>query len=117
MREPCTEVLTRAIRGSFAANTNVEVLQEVLNYYHRRGDLTYGQEVAHNALTLFPDPYTVTVKTFALAQGVLNDYPQLSTRDAIHAAVVLERGLEGIISTDRGFDAIPGVKRFDPRNL
>ena len=41
----------------------------------------------------------------------------LSARDAIHAAVVIEHGLEGIVSADHDFDRILGLVRFDPITL
>ncbi len=44
-------------------------------------------------------------------------HERLSPRDAIHAAVVLTNGLEGIVSADRAFDGVPGLVRFDPADL
>ena len=41
----------------------------------------------------------------------------MASRDAIHAAVVFEHRLEGIISADRAFDGIAGLTRFDPKEL
>ena len=38
----------------------------------------------------------------------------LSARDAIHAAVVFEHELEGIISADQDYDRIQGLRRYDP---
>ena len=40
-----------------------------------------------------------------------------SSRDLLHGAVARRHGLSHIISTDRGFDRIPGVVRVDPRDL
>jgi predicted nucleic acid-binding protein len=51
------------------------------------------------------------------AASLVLSHPALATRDLIHAAVTIEHGLEGIISADRGFDQIPGVRRFDPREM
>ena len=48
---------------------------------------------------------------------MLEAYPQLEPRDAIHAAVVLNHGLEAIISADRAFDEITEIKRLDPLEL
>jgi uncharacterized protein len=35
-------------------------------------------------------------------------------RDAIFAAQALNRGIDAILSPDRGFDSIPGLERIDP---
>ena len=43
--------------------------------------------------------------------------PGLSVRDAVHSAVVMEHGLDGIVSADRHFDRIPGLRRYDPADL
>ena len=45
---------------------------------------------------------------------LLAEMPGIEARDAIHAAVVFEHRLEGIVSADRDFDRIPGLRRFDP---
>ena len=45
---------------------------------------------------------------------LLREYPQLDTRDAVHAAVVQLHGLEGVVSADKSFDVVRGLTRFDP---
>lgn len=117
LRVPSNRVLEAVGRGDLDGNTDVEALQEILNYYHRNNQLDYGRQVFHNALNLFPDAIEIAVSTMRLAEQVLTQHSHLEARDAIHAAVVLEHGLEGIISADRGFDGIPGVTRFDPLEL
>jgi len=67
--------------------------------------------------TGFPSPFAVTTQEADLARDVLYSHPTIAPRDAIHAAVVLAHGLEGIISADCGFDEISGVTRFDPKDL
>lgn len=52
-----------------------------------------------------------------VASRLLIQHPQLDARDAIHAAVVQLHGLEGVVSADRGFDAIRGITRFDPMEM
>ena len=49
--------------------------------------------------------------------GLLRDVPGIASRDAVHAAVVVVHGLEGIVSADRDFDRIPGLRRYDPADL
>jgi predicted nucleic acid-binding protein len=40
-------------------------------------------------------------------------YQGLSARDAVHAAVMLNRGIEWIATFDAGFDRIAGIRRFE----
>ncbi len=68
-------------------------------------------------LILFPAPLPVSGEIIAVARDILSAYPRLGPRDAIHAAVVLNQGLEAIISADRAFDEIREIKRMDPLEL
>lgn len=118
LQEPSRTVLARVANGEHDANTDVEVLQELLNYYHRNGSLEYGRGVFRNAVGIFPQPIAIDAGIMESAEVILAKHANdISARDAIHAAVVQKRSLEGIISADRGFDAIPGVTRFDPRDF
>lgn len=40
--------------------------------------------------------------------------PPLDARDAVFAAVALNRGIDAILATDRAFDEIDGLERIDP---
>lgn len=113
-KEPCLRILDRVQQGALEANTDVEALQEILHFYQRRGALGLGIAVLRNALTLFPDPLQITPPILVTAGDILVTRPLLEARDAVHAAVIVHERLEGIISTDRGFDAVPEIKRFDP---
>lgn len=116
-KAPCLRVLELVHRGELEANTDIEVLQEILHYYQRRGRVGFGAEVLDRALTVAPEPLAITVPIMLAAGEMLSRHPNIEARDAIHAAVVLDEGLEGIISVDRGFDAIAGITRFDPKDL
>jgi hypothetical protein len=110
-------VLGLVYEARIEATVNTEVLQEVLHFYRRRQMLGFGLGLFDRLLLLFPDPLPVTRNTMVITRDVLLQHPHLQARDAVHAAVVLEHGLKGIISADRAFDAIPGVTRFDPKSL
>ena len=48
------------------------------------------------------------------ARDLLDDDARLGARDAVHAAVVLQRGMDGVCSYGRDLDRIEGVRRFEP---
>lgn len=115
---PSVQVLDQARSGVIEATTDAEALQKVLHYYHRQGATELGVDLVRNALVALPTPFPITGDTIDRARQLLLTHPRsLDARDAVHAAVVLEHRLEGVISADRGFDAIGGVRRFDPRDL
>ena len=56
----------------------------------------------------------LTADVMDRARLVLDAYPHLMARDALHAAVVLEHQLDGVSSYDRDFDPVAGVARVEP---
>lgn len=111
------DILAKGRRGELEMNINAEVLQEVLYYYHRRGRLALGFRLFDDLAVQFPYPFPISGHTARQARDLLERYPSVQSRDAIHAAVVFENQLEGIISADRGLDVIDGLVRFDPKEL
>lgn len=116
-KRPCLQVLELVRQGTLEANTDMEVLQEILHFYQKRGVVDFGAEVLKNALVVFPDPLHITVPIMVAASDTLVRHPGLQARDALHTAVVLHESLEGIVSADQGFDAIPEITCFDPKDL
>ncbi len=41
----------------------------------------------------------------------------VSARDLLHAAVARRHGLSQVVTTDRGFDSVPGIAQVNPRGL
>lgn len=116
-REPSKHVLSEAANGSLVTNTDIEVLQEILHYYRTRQNVPYGRQVMEATLLAFPDPLPITPAVMLTVGTIFEKHQSLQARDALHAAVVVQHGLDGIISADRGFDRIPGIRRFDPRDV
>jgi len=52
--------------------------------------------------------------TILKAQEVMEKYG-LRPRDAIHAATAIENKITTIVSYDRGFDSVSGLKRIEPQ--
>jgi predicted nucleic acid-binding protein len=115
--EPSLRFLAGVRDGQLAANTDTEVLQELIHFFRSRRQVQEGAAVVRDVLDTFPHCFPITASTIAITADVISGNPHLQARDAIHAAVVLEHGLEGIVSADKGFDAVDGIKRFDPREF
>lgn len=113
LREPARRVLERFEEGALAANTNVEVVQEILYVLGRRGLLREGLRLARLILALFPEPLPLTRADLADACDLLERHPDLSPRDAVHIATMRNHGLDTVISADVHFDAVPGIRRID----
>jgi predicted nucleic acid-binding protein len=114
----CADILREAAKSELQDYAiDVELLQEVLHFYHSRQHLHLGLQIFDELMQTFPAPLAVTPHEVAVARDILARYPVLSARDCIHAAVVLNQGLEAIISADRAFDQILEIKRLDPLEL
>ena len=61
------------------------------------------------SLELQPTSHAVV----AMARGLMSQ-PGVAPRDAFHAAHALEAGCDVIVSSDAGFDGVPGLARLAP---
>ena len=111
--EEARKVLDRIAEGTSHANTDAEVLQEILHVYDGRRERRKGFDTVDDLLVLFPNPIPIGRKEVETARDLMRAYSFLGARDAIHAAVVQTHDLEGIVTADKVFDRIKGVKRFD----
>ena len=91
--------------------SDAEVLQEILHRYAAIGRRDAVQPAFEALLAIVDDVLPVTVETMQRARDLVLGSPLLSARDAVHVAVMQQHGVEEILSFDRGFDGVPGVRR------
>ena len=112
---PCRDEARRALEGLAVAGerlvTSVEVLQEILHRYSaiRRPDAIHPAFAA--LLDLVDEVFPVTLDDALRAREVLFSVPSVSSRDAMHIAVMNRYGVSRILSFDSGFDRAPGIER------
>ncbi len=116
-RRPSQQILERVAHGDLAATTNSEVVQEILFVLNRRGMASAGRELARRTILLFPDLLPVTRADMLTACDLLEQYPALPTRDAIHVATMLNQKIETIVSADGHFEGIRGIQWVTPSAL
>jgi predicted nucleic acid-binding protein len=73
-----------------------------------------GREVYAFARRIVPLVVAITDQFVDRARDLLDNDPRLGARDALHAAVVLGRGMDAICSYDRDLDKIIGLQRIEP---
>lgn len=106
--------LSRVSQRQVAAAIDAEVLQEILHRYRSMGRLAKAAAAYAEARLVFDTVFPITVEVTDTAVRLLGQYPALVARDAVHAAVVLVYGLDGICSFDRDFDRIREFRRVEP---
>jgi hypothetical protein len=112
-RDPARRFLAQVQAGKVEGCTSTEVLQEILYRYSALRRLDLAREVYDLFVQLCPVVFSVTLADTDRARDLLVATPGISARDAIHAAVMFNHDVEWIASFDRGFDEVPGVRRFE----
>lgn len=113
-KEPSSRFLDQVARGSIDAAIDAEVLQEILHRYKAIRRWPEGGQVYDLARQIVPLVLPITVEILDAARALLDRYPGISARDALHAAVVRLHGARAICSYDGDFDDIEGVERIEP---
>jgi uncharacterized protein len=111
-RGVCREFLAKAVGGRVQVVTSVEVLQEILHRYVSLGRIDVGCDVYRQVVAVCRQVLDIKLQDLNLARDLLCRYKGISARDAIHAAVMLNNGIQHIATFDKGFDCIPGIKRL-----
>ena len=104
-------LLERAISDGEVLVTDAEVLQEILHRYvaiDRRDAI----EPATNALLGVVDEVFPVERVDVDRARRLVLTTGLSARDAIHAAIARRRNVDRILTFDRAFDGVDGLRRY-----
>lgn len=105
-------LLERAVSAGERLVSDAEVLQEILHRYVAIGRRDAIQPAFDALLGIVDEVFPITEDAALMARTRLLGSPQLSARDAIHVAVMEEQGVDVIMTFDRGFDRVPGIRRL-----
>lgn len=96
------------------AEASVELLHEFtyvrLRRVGSRVDAVHSARTIGRSLSL----HGVEPHDIERALDLWSEHERLDMRDAIFAAQALNRGIDAILSPDRGFEGISGLERIDP---
>ena len=104
------QVLSLVADGALDATSSTEVIQEILHVLSRRGHRDTALQLARHAIDLLRPLLPVTQADVSIACDLMARHAALPTRDAIHAATMLNNGISSIITADGHFDAVQGVQ-------
>ena len=111
---PCQRFLDEIVAaGGAAACTDAEVLQEILHRYRSLKIPEIGFQLFDAVVQLGIPILAVTERSLREARALLEAFPSLSTRDAVHLGVMREHGIEQVLSYDRGLSQVSWVKRLE----
>ncbi len=110
-RDSCLRVLAAVAAGEADGRTSSAVLEEAWHVSLRqyRGEL---DGVVRSALTIFAPLVPVTERSFEAALGL--ELSALGANDRLHVGTCMVEGIETVLTADRAFDSVPGIRRVDP---
>ncbi len=105
-------LLEAAIAAGERLVTDAEVLQEILHRYVAIDRRDAIQPAFDAILGVVDEVFAITIADVQSAKTIVLGKRRLSSRDALHAAVMGREGVSRIMSFDSGFDGLPGVSRL-----
>ena len=112
LRGPAQRFLERARSGDQEICTSTEVLQEILYRYSALNRRDLAGSVYDLFVQLCPVVLPVTLADTDRARRLVAEAPDVSVRDSLHAAVMLNHDITVIATFDRGFDRIGSIRRL-----
>ena len=112
------EVIDEQVSGMFISLIpfvtpgQAEVLQEIIHRYSaiRRPDAI--QPAFDAVLGIVDEVFPVEEQDVRQAKDILFAMGRLSSRDALHLAIMRRHSVREIMSFDSGFDGLPGISRI-----
>ncbi len=114
LRAPCRAIIDTVGDGRVTATTTAEVLQEFLHVHARRGRRDAGISYARDYLRLLSPLREVQADDFEAALLLHAAHPALGAFDSVLAAVATRTTPGVLVSADRAFASIPGLRHVDP---
>lgn len=105
-------LLERVITERHRLVTDAEVLQEILHRYTAIDRKDAIQPAFDALLGVVDEVLSIEEPDVREAKDILLGSRSLSSRDALHVAVMRRHSVSAVMSFDRGFDDIPGISRL-----
>lgn len=116
-KHPSVQLLRKIVSDNMDAAVDVEVLQEILHRYRAIDRWEDGCKVFEFVRQVVPQVLPVTDEIMQDTYHLLHQYPTLSARDALHAAVYRTYNAIVFCSYDTDFDVITNLNRCEPGDL
>lgn len=105
-------LLERSVTEGERLVTDAEIFQEILHRYAAIRRLDAIQPAFEVLRAVVDEIFPIEIGDVERARDVLLGFPELSARDALHAATMERHGVQEILSFDAGFDRLPGLRRI-----
>lgn len=116
LREPCRRLLALLPQRGIQPDVSIELLQEYVHVRTRGGIGRDQAQAESNHVVAMCRVHDLTMGRMQLALRLFVGNDSLGMTDAIHAATAVSNLADVIVTPDRDFDGIEGLKRLDPHD-
>ncbi len=117
LKSACVRVIQKIREGKTEGIVSTEIVQEILYRFQSIRQLPTGMNLANDVISICSRILPVTDRDLILAIEILQSRFNMPTRDAFHAATMINNGVREILSADPHFDLIREIKRIDPLSM
>lgn len=114
LREPCRRLVDAVADGLVAATTTVEVIQEFTHVRARRTDRSEASRLAGSFTDLLAPLLPVGEAALRHGLRIYTDATRLGAFDAVLAAAAMAAGADALVSADRAFTEVAGLRHLVP---
>lgn len=113
-RDPCRTLLEAVSTGSVEATTTAEVVQEFAHVRARRRDRDDATDHALDALRLLSPLLAITEQVLRDGLALWRRSTSLGSFDSVLAAAAVAHGAGSLVSADRAFEHVRGLRHVLP---
>lgn len=114
LRQPCRAFLEAVAAGAIEATTSPEVIQEFVHVRVRRRPRQDAAALGRSFAELLSPLLTIEEQHLAAGLHLFERHASLGAFDAVLAAAAIDSGAEVIVSADRTFSEVQGVRHLAP---
>jgi predicted nucleic acid-binding protein len=114
LKAPCERALEAVATGAIRATTVAGVLQEFASVWARRRPRKDASARALDYLAMLVPLPRVDEEDLEAGLRLYERHTNLGSFDAVLAAVALNRDADALVSADRAFDSVRGLRYVDP---
>jgi len=114
LREPCRALLETIRHGRLSASTTPEVIHEFVHIHARRRGRHLAVRLGRRYAVGFAPLLLTEAEDLHRGLRLFEENPELGAFDSVLAAVALRVGAEALVSADRAFRSVRGLRFIEP---
>lgn len=114
LRDSCRQIVRAVQSGDVPARTTIEVIQEFAHVRAKRRGRHDASILAHEYGSLLQPLIVLDELDLRRGLELFEEHDQLGSFDCLLAAAVVRHGASALVSADRAFDGVPGLRALDP---